>query len=238
MSNLGTLYLIPSPLGNSRAAVLPEYELGIVRQLQGFITERGKTARQFLKQVIPDIAFGNMVFFELNKHTEAQDLAEMLQTLQKGQSLGLISEAGCPGVADPGAQIVALAHQNGIKVVPLIGPSAILMSLMASGMNGQGFSFHGYLPVKPAERAKALRELEQKVQREGHSQLFIETPYRNQAMLETLLSSLQGNTALCVAANITMPDELIYTARVSDWKKRSLPDLQDKPTVFILGQFQ
>lgn len=226
------LFLIPSPLGDERPHILLPDELAIVHQLRVFICEKGKTGRRYLKQWETPIPLQEMEFFELNKRSQATDLPRMLQPALEGKDIGLLSEAGCPGVADPGAELVRLAHDKGIAVRPLIGPSSLLLALMASGMTGQSFAFHGYLPIKAPQRRKALQQLERQGQQQ--TQLFIETPYRNKAMLETALQSLHPDTRLATATDLSLPSEEIYSMRVRDWKKQQLPDLHKRPTVFLL----
>lgn len=226
------LFLIPSPLGDERPQVLLPDELAIVHRLRVFICEKGKTGRRYLKQWETPIPLQEMTFFELNKRSQAADLPQMLQPALAGKDIGLLSEAGCPGVADPGADLIRLAHDKGITVRPLIGPSSLLLALMASGMTGQSFAFHGYLPIQAPQRRKALQQLERQ---RAQTQLFIETPYRNKAMLDTALESLHPDTRLATATDLTLPSEEIHSMRVRDWKKqKQLPDLHKRPTVFLL----
>lgn len=230
----GTLYLIPTTLGESTAAdVLPAMINRTVESLHTFIVENEKTARKFIKEVCPTKSQPSLNLFSLNKHTKPEDLQEMLKPLLLGENVGLMSEAGCPGVADPGAVIVQLAHQNGIKVVPLVGPSSILMAVMASGLNGQNFAFNGYLPIDKNDRKTSIRNLEKLSMERNQSQIFIETPYRNNKMLEDLLLHLNHSTLLTVAADITLPTEFIKTTSVQLWKKEKV-DLQNRPAIFIL----
>ncbi len=231
----GQLYLLPTTLGADNLQTIPPYVIDRIHQLEVFIVERGKTARQFIKQTKTPIPFAEMQFFELNKRTNPADWKSfLLPALNEGKDIGLISEAGCPGVADPGAEIAQLAHQLGIRVNPMVGPSSILLALMASGMNGQQFAFHGYLPIKNPDRKKKLQQLEQESRRNQQTQLFIETPYRNNALLEESLQCLHNNTLFCVAADITLPTEYIYTLPVGEWQKATLPDLHKRPTLFLL----
>ncbi len=231
----GTLYLIPTPLAEGVIAPLPEQTLEIIRRLKVFVVERGKTARQFIKQAEPPIPFSEMTFFELNKRTDSSDLPSFLRpALEDGQDIGILSEAGCPGVADPGADLVALAHQQGLEVVPLTGPSSILLALMASGLNGQQFAFHGYLPIKNPERKKALNDLERQSKKERQTQIFIETPYRNDGLLSDLLSAFNAQTRLCIAADLTAPDAYIKTKTILDWKRQAPPRLHKRPAIFLI----
>ncbi|NMB49754.1 MAG: SAM-dependent methyltransferase [Bacteroidales bacterium] len=228
------LYLIPSTLGDTPVErVLPSYNTEIVSRLRFFIVENVRTARRFLKKCHADIDIDKLTFYELNKHTNRNDIPEFLQPLKEGNSMGIISEAGCPAVADPGAEIVALAHREGYKVVPLVGPSSPLLALMASGFNGQNYAFHGYLPIDSNERAKAIKKLETHAYNENQTQLFIETPYRNQKLAEDILLHCKPQTRLCIAMNITCEDEYIATKTVKEWKNR-LPDMNKKPCVFLL----
>ena len=228
------LYLIPSTLGDTPVErVLPPYNTEIVSRLRFFIVENVRTARRFLKKCHADIDIDKLTFYELNKHTDRNNIPEFLQPLKEGNSMGIISEAGCPAVADPGAEIVALAHREGYKVVPLVGPSSPLLALMASGFNGQNYAFHGYLPIDSNERAKAIKKLETHAYNENQTQLFIETPYRNQKLAEDILLHCKPQTRLCIAMNITCEDEYIATKTVKEWKNR-LPDMNKKPCVFLL----
>jgi len=231
----GKLYLIPTTLGETESfsQVFPEYNLIVIHQLKVFIVEKTRTARRFLKKAKHPVPIEEMQFFELNKHTPEAQIATYLQAAEHGVSIGLISEAGSPAVADPGAAIVHLAHQKNIRVVPLVGPNSILMALMASGFNGQQFAFHGYLPIDPANRLRKIKQLEQDAHRNDVTQIFIETPFRNNKMLESLMNALQKQTLLCVAANISLPDERIETKSVEEWKKEKA-DFNKKPAVFLI----
>lgn len=230
----GILYLIPTPLGNSPLDhVLPEETRRIAAGLSTFIVEQAKTARAFLKQLPTATPIQQLALLELNEHTPANALESLIAPLLSGQDVGLISEAGCPAVADPGANLVRLAHRHGIRVRPLTGPSSILLALMGSGLVGQRFAFHGYLPAKPDERAKALRELEKHSRKDDAAQAFIETPYRNIAMLETLINVCQPDTLLTIASNLTLDSEFLVTRKIADWQA-CLPDIQKRPTVFLL----
>lgn len=230
----GTLYLIPTPLGETALEmVLPEATRQITSQLTHFVVEHAKTARAFLKQVGTATPLQQLTLQELNEHTRANELDSLLAPLLAGQDVGLISEAGCPAVADPGADLVRLAHRHGITVRPLVGPSSILLALMGSGLVGQRFAFHGYLPAKPDERGKALRDLEQRSEKEDAAQVFIETPYRNQAMLEGILAACRSDTWLTLACDLTTASEFVSSRRLGDWKQ-NLPDINRRPCVFLL----
>ena len=212
------LYLLPVTLGDTPVEkVLPSYNKEIILQIRHFIVEDVRSARRFLKKVDRDINIDELTFYPLNKHTSPE----------------AISEAGCPAVADPGADVVAIAQRKNLKVVPLVGPSSIILSVMGSGFNGQSFAFHGYLPIEPGERQKRLKELEQRVYSEHQTQLFIETPYRNNKMLEDILKACRPQTKVCVAANITCEGEYIKTKTVQEWKKQ-LPDLTKIPCIFLI----
>lgn len=243
MKTIGKLYLIPTTLGdtvNSEAAkqsdpmdVLPQTVKRALEFIDDFIVENEKTARKFIKSVHPEKVQASLRLSLLNKHTEVSEHNKMIQPCLEGKNIGLMSEAGCPGVADPGAVIVKLAHEKGIQVIPLVGPSSILLAMMASGMNGQSFAFNGYLPIDKGEKKSALKNFEKLSQDKNQSQLFIETPYRNNKLLEDILQTLQPGTHLCIAADITLPTEYIKTFRVQDWKKTKI-DLHNRPTIFII----
>lgn len=228
------LYLLPVTLGDtSIEKVLPSYNKEIISGIRYFIVEDVRSARRFLKKVDREIDIDALTFYPLNKHTSPNDISGYLQPLVGGASTGVISEAGCPAVADPGADVVAIAQRKKLKVVPLVGPSSIILSVMASGFNGQSFAFHGYLPIEPGERAKKLKALEQRVYAENQTQLFIETPYRNHKMVEDILLNCRPQTKLCIAANITCEGEYIQTRTVKDWKGH-VPDLSKIPCIFLL----
>lgn len=230
----GTLYLIPTTLGESSLSyVIPEQVRHIASSLSVFVAENPKTSRQYLKQLGLAIPLQDAEVFTLDKHTKPEQLDVFLQPALAGRDIGLVSEAGCPAVADPGAQLVRLAHRKGIKVVPLVGPSSILLALMASGMNGQVFSFHGYLPIQKLERCKRIAELENESGARNVTQIFIEAPYRNQSMLEDIVQTCASGTELCIATDITLSGESIETRTVSEWRKK-LPDINKKPTIFLL----
>lgn len=231
---LGKLFLIPTTLGdNEPLEVLPVTVKQIIESINTFIVENDKTARRFIKRIAPEKSQPSLNMFHLNKFTEATDLPNFLEPCLNGIHVGLLSEAGCPGVADPGADVVKLAHQKNIKVVPLVGPSSILMALMSSGMNGQSFAFNGYLPIDKSDKKSALKNFEKLSFDKNQSQIFIETPYRNNKLLEDFLQTLQPNTHLCIAADITLPTEYIKTMKVSEWKKATI-DLHNRPTIFII----
>ena len=229
----GTLFLIPAPLGDESIAWLPEAERAKVLHLTRFVVEAEKTARKHLKALGVSAPIRELLMSTLNEHTPAADVAALLQPLLDGHDLGLISEAGCPAVADPGAQLVALAHERGLRVEPLIGPSSILLALMASGANGQCFAFHGYLPVDAADKAKIVKELELRSRQRNETQVFIETPYRNNALLQQLRDTLSPATRLAVACDLTLPSQTIVSRRVKDWPKDA-PDLHKRPAIFII----
>jgi 16S rRNA (cytidine1402-2'-O)-methyltransferase len=229
----GRIYLIPVTLGGDDfLSVIPEKVVGITRQLRYFVVEDIRSARRFLRLIDRKFPINDSVFYELNEHTPESDIEHYLEPAINGSDIGVLSEAGLPGIADPGAKIIALAHQKGITVTPLSGPSSIIMALISSGLNGQNFTFNGYLPVKPAERSAKLRDLEKKAG-EGFAQIFMETPYRNQTMLESILATCRNDTLLCIAADITLPTESIRTLRISEWKK-SLPLLNDRLVVYVM----
>ena len=231
----GTLYLIPVPLGPTAPKdSLPANVLATVRPLTYFVVEQAKTARAFLKAAGTDTPLQELQLEELNEHTKADALDRLLAPLRSGHDVGLLSEAGCPAVADPGANLVALAQQENIRVVPLIGPSSLLLALMASGLNGQRFAFLGYLPAKEAERTKALRDLESDSRKHKQTQLFIETPYRNKAMFEGILQTCSPTTRLTVATDLTLPSESVVTLTIAQWKKKTPPEIERRPTVFLL----
>jgi 16S rRNA (cytidine1402-2'-O)-methyltransferase len=234
----GTLYLIPNTLGDGDEAALAYVLPAPVRERAGTLAsysgENAKTTRAFLKRVGTTRPIQEIEIHELNVNTPAGEIDKLLKPLLGGIDTGLVSEAGVPAVADPGALLVRRAHERGIKVVPLVGPSSILLALMASGLNGQSFAFHGYLPVDANERIKKLRELEQTSRKAKQTQIFIETPYRNKSMLDTLLSTCAPSTLVCVAADLTLPTETILSRAVSDWKKTPPPDLHKRPAIFLL----
>ena len=233
----GKLYLIPTTLGESDPMdVLPQTVKRAIDFIDHYIVENEKTARRFIKAVNAQKVQAELKISLLNKHTEVSEHNAMIKPCLEGINVGLMSEAGCPGVADPGAVIVKIAHEKGIQVVPLVGPSSILLAMMASGMNGQSFAFNGYLPIDKSDKKSALKNFEKMSSDKNQSQIFIETPYRNNKLLEDILSALQPNTHLCIAADITLPTEYIKTLRVTDWKKTKV-DLHNRPTIFIIHKF-
>lgn len=234
----GVIYMIPCPISDERGVwdVLPQANLDVMNSLDYFIVENTRSARRFLSKAGIERRIEELEFVELNEHTtSASEIEKMLKPVLAGRSAGVISEAGVPGVADPGADIVALAHRKGVRVVPLVGPSSILMSVMASGLNGQSFAFVGYIPVKDGERAKRIKELERRAKEENQAQLFIEAPYRNVKLFESLVKSLAPKLRLTIAADITSPEEYIKTLTVEEWRKQGVPDIAKRPTIFILG---
>lgn len=231
---LGKLYLIPTTMGDCDPMdVLPQTVKRTIDFIDYYIVENEKTARKSIKEVHPEKKQSELILFVLNKRTEVKEHQDFIQPLLEGKNVGLMSEAGCPGVADPGAVIVKLAHEKGIQVVPLVGPSSILLAMMASGMNGQSFTFHGYLPIDKDEKRASFKTLERTSFEKNQSQIFIETPYRNNNLLEDLLQTLHPETHLCVATDITLPTEYIKTKRISAWKKETI-DLHKRPTIFII----
>lgn len=234
----GTIYLIPCPIADATPVwdVLPEANRKVMNALDYFIVENTRSARRFLSKAGVERRIEELEFVELNEHTtDERKVERMLRPVVEGRSAGIISEAGVPGVADPGAAIVALAHRRGVRVVPLVGPSSILMSVMASGLNGQSFAFVGYLPIKEPERSRRLKELERRAVEEHQSQLFIEAPYRNVKLFETLIKSLSLRMRLTVATDITAPDEYIRTRSIEEWRKAGVPQIEKRPTIFLLG---
>ncbi len=233
-NNQRKLYLIPNLIGEiSPDLVMPAVLPQMVGELKHFIVEDIRNARRYLRKLNKDIVIDELNFYELNKHTTDQDIARYLDACKEGFDIGLISEAGLPCVADPGNVIVMMAHEKKIKVVPISGPSSIFMSLMASGLNGQSFAFNGYLPVEQNLRIRKLKELEQKVYKEKQSQIFMDTPYRNNKMLDDILANLNPNSYLCIAVNVTCDDEFIRTMKIHEWVKNR-PDLNKKPCIFII----
>mgnify|MGYP002641071640 CR=1 FL=1 len=231
-----SLYLIPTTLGdlNTSSEVLPDFNHDISHKISIFIVEQIRTARRFLKKINHPVPIDDMVFYELNKHTDLNKVSSYLNAItNNNQSIGLLSEAGTPCVADPGSLIVKLAHEKNIEVVPLVGPNSIILSLMASGFNGQNFSFHGYLPVDKSQRQKKIIELENDAIRKNQTQIFIETPYRNMQVFENLIKHCKKKTLICIACNISLNNQYIKTHTVEQWGKEKV-DLHKKPTVFLL----
>ena len=214
---------------------MPAYNREVILGIRHFIVEEVRSARRFLKRVDRDIDIDSLTFYPMGKHADAALFASYLRPLEAGEAMGVISEAGCPAVADPGADVVAIAQKKGLRVVPLVGPSSMILAVMASGLNGQSFAFHGYLPIDAAERVKRLKQLEVRAQQEHQTQLFIETPYRNAKLFETLCSTLRPQTRICVAAGRTTDEEWIQTKTVAEWRRQRLPDLSKIPAIFLMG---
>ncbi|TGD78330.1 SAM-dependent methyltransferase [Hymenobacter wooponensis] len=232
----GTLYLIPTILADDTAAqVLPPQVGGRVAALSYFLVENARTARRFIKSVAPQHVIEDLRIGVIDKDSTEAQIQAALEPVLNGKDAGVISEAGCPGIADPGAELARRAHQVGIKVVPLVGPSSLLLALMASGMNGQSFAFHGYLPIERAKRVAALKNLEKQALTQHQTQLFIETPYRNMQLLEDLLTTLHPGTRLCIAASLTAENEYVRTDTVAGWKGK-LPEIHKQPAVFLIGK--
>lgn len=230
------LYLIPVTLGETEVSrVLPSYNAEVILQIKHFIVEEVRSARRFLKKVDRNIQIDDLAFYPMGKHASPELFASYLRPLEQGESVGVISEAGCPAVADPGADVVAIAQRKGLRVVPLVGPSSILLAVMASGFNGQSFAFNGYLPIEPGERTKRLKLLEQRVYAERQTQLFIETPYRNAKLFAEILRTCRPQTRLCVAAGLTCAEEFIRTRTIQEWKRHPLPDLSKIPAIWVIG---
>ncbi|HSC79460.1 MAG TPA: SAM-dependent methyltransferase [Chitinolyticbacter sp.] len=231
----GTLYLIPVPMGGDTLAdILPADVIATAQRLTHFVVENAKTARAVLKQFGTPHELRSLWMGELNEHSKEGELADLLAPLLAGHDVGLMSEAGCPGVADPGANLVRRAHRHGIRVAPLVGPSSILLALMAAGANGQKFRFNGYLPAQEPARSEAIRRLEQDSVRQGQAELFIETPYRNDALFTALLAACRPGTQLTIACGLTTADEQIATHAIAAWKNRARPQINKRPTVFVL----
>lgn len=232
---LGTLYMVPVTLGDDNlGCVIPADVIRLVQNLEYFVVENEKSARRFLATIKTIKPVRELNFEILNEHSAVKDLPALIAPLLAGHNVGMLSEAGCPGIADPGAMLAALAHRKGIRVTPLVGPSSILLSLMASGFNGQQFTFLGYLPSDKAARINKLKEIEKNSQRANATQIFIETPYRNQHMLEDILANCSPNTQLCIARNVSLANEFVVSKTIAEWKNTGLPDLHKQPTVFLL----
>ncbi|MBP3350122.1 MAG: SAM-dependent methyltransferase [Bacteroidaceae bacterium] len=228
------LYLIPVTLGDTDIdRVLPNHNRNIIAGISHYVVENIRSARRFLRRSNPDIVIDDLTFYTLDEHTRPEEVASFLAPLREGKPMGVISEAGCPAIADPGADLVAIAQREGLPVVPLVGPSSILMSLMASGFNGQSFAFNGYLPVEPGERTRKIKQLEQRAYSEDQTQIFIETPYRNHKMIEELVRTCRPNTRLCVACDISCEGEEIHTRTIAQWKKAKY-DIQKRPAIFLI----
>ena len=229
------LYLIPVTLGATPFhQVIPAYNLDVIRQIRHFIVEEERTARRFLKMADKSIDIDQLTFYPMGKHADPKQFRDYLRPLCNGEAMGIISEAGCPAIADPGADVVAIAQSLNLRVIPLVGPSSILLGLMASGFNGQSFAFHGYLPINDGQRSAMLKKLEARCSAEDQTQFFIETPFRNQQLFEDLLRICHPQTRLCVAAGITCEEEFIHTHTIQEWKKTTLPDLRKTPTIFLI----
>ncbi|MEP2280872.1 SAM-dependent methyltransferase [Maribacter sp.] len=231
---IGNVYLIPTTLGDMPPLeVLPISIKQTIEKLDYYVVENEKTARRFIKKISPRKSQPSLKLFVLNKFTEAAEIPSFLNPCIEGFDVGILSEAGCPGIADPGAAVVKIAHDKNIQVIPLVGPSSILLALMASGMNGQNFAFNGYLPIDSSDRKKYIKNLERRSKEENQSQVFIETPYRNNKMLEELIKTLAPSTRICVAADITLPTEYIKTKTAINWKRENV-DLHKRPAIFII----
>lgn len=234
----GKLYLLPTLLGEGEPSyVLPISVTNLVARIGHFIVENEKTARRHIKQLVPDKSQADLRLNLLNKHTDPADLPHFLNACHQGEDMGLLSEAGCPGIADPGAEVVSLAHRQGIQVVPMVGPSSILLAMMGSGMNGQSFTFNGYLPIDRSARKNELKNLERLSLEKNQAQIFIETPYRNDKMLETLIQVLHPSTRIAIACDLTLPTEFIQTRTAAEWRKNK-PQLHKRPCIFILQRDQ
>lgn len=235
MPEKGILYLIPTTLGDTAetADVIPIKVNRVINTIDEYIVENEKSARHYLKKTGIQKPLQEIILHPLNQHTASQEILTYLDAISEGKNIGIISEAGCPGIADPGADVVRIAHERNIKVVPLVGPSSIFLALMASGFNGQNFAFNGYLPKERADRVKKIKELEKLVQQKNQTQLFIETPYRNEHVLGDILSSCDGATRLCIACDITLPTEFIQTKTIAAWKKQ-IPDINKRPAIFLI----
>lgn len=235
MPEPGILYLIPCAIGDEAIDhAIPAHNREIVNGVTEFIVENVRTARRFLLKAGLTSPIDQLTFHLLNEHVDERDITSYLDGAVQGKNIGLLSEAGCPGIADPGAAVVRLAHQKHIRVIPLVGPSSIFLALMASGLNGQQFSFHGYLPKQKVERISKLRQLEANSKRDNSTQIFIEAPYRNEPLLKDILETCNPGTLLCIAADISQESESIYTCTVSEWRRRQIK-LNDRPTVFLIG---
>lgn len=234
----GKLILFPVPIGSDNLAMsLPEGNLGLLATCHTFIVEELRTARRFLKKAGYPYSIDDTVFHELNEHTSPEDIGHYLDAIEKGENIGLLSEAGLPCVADPGAMITRIAQRRGIEIIPLVGPSSLMLALMASGFNGQNFAFVGYLPVDKSKRAAAIHHLEERLHREHQTQLFIEAPYRNNQMLETLSTVLQPNTMVCVACDLTLPTQIIRALTARQWQReREKVNIHKRNTVFLIGE--
>lgn len=231
----GTLYLVPNTLGKTpENNAIPDYVLGIIRRLEVLVVENVQTASRYLQWVGDTVPEYEIEFLLLNKKTPIQEVASFLKPLKKGRDAGLLSEAGCPVVADPGSELIKMAHEAGITVTPLVGPSSILLALMGSGFNGQQFSFHGYLPIDKNKRRAAIEKLEGESRSTGGTQIFMEAPHRNDALKKDVIRYCAPQTRFCTATNLTLPDEQIISKRISEWRKESGPSIHKEPTIFLL----
>lgn len=231
---MGILYLIPNTLGQSNIDnVLPSYNISVAKNLRHFIVENVRSARRFLKMLDRDIVIGDLSFYELNRHTPPDRIAELLLPIYEGHSMGIISEAGCPAIADPGADVVAIAQRKNIRVVPLVGASSIILSLMASGFNGQSFAFVGYLPIDKKARLQRLKQLESRASSERQTQIFIETPYRNNQLVQDMVATLKPDTLLCIASELTTDTESVKTLPIAEWAKQQI-DINKRNTIFLI----
>ena len=231
---MGILYLIPNTLGQSNIDnVLPSYNISVAKNLRHFIVENVRSARRFLKMLDRDIVIDDLSFYELNRHTPPDRIAELLLPIYEGHSMGIISEAGCPAIADPGAAVVAIAQRKNIRVVPLVGASSIILSLMASGFNGQSFAFVGYLPIDKKARIQRLKQLESRASSERQTQIFIETPYRNNQLVQDMVATLKPDTLLCIASELTADTESVKTLPIAEWAKKQI-DINKRNTIFLI----
>ena len=231
---MGILYLIPNTLGqNNIDNVLPSYNISVAKNLRHFIVENVRSARRFLKMLDRDIVIDDLSFYELNRHTPPDRIAELLLPIYEGHSMGIISEAGCPAIADPGADVVAIAQRKNIRVVPLVGASSIILSLMASGFNGQSFAFVGYLPIDKKARIQRLKQLESRASSERQTQIFIETPYRNNQLVQDIVATLKPDTLLCIASELTADTESVKTLPIAEWAKQQI-DINKRNTIFLI----
>ena len=231
---MGILYLIPNTLGQSNIDnVLPSYNISVAKNLRHFIVENVRSTRRFLKMLDRDIVIGDLSFYELNRHTPPDRIAELLLPIYEGHSMGIISEAGCPAIADPGADVVAIAQRKNIRVVPLVGASSIILSLMASGFNGQSFAFVGYLPIDKKARIQRLKQLESRASSERQTQIFIETPYRNNQLVQDMVATLKPDTLLCIASELTTDTESVKTLPIAEWAKQQI-DINKRNTIFLI----
>lgn len=236
MTKKGKLYLIPCTIGDADSDLfIPPHNLHLMNTIKYFCVENEKITRRFLKKSIPTLNISELNLFNIGKYSTKEDLSNIIKLINEGKDFGVLSDAGCPGIADPGAEITALAHQNNIQVIPLVGPSSFFMALMASGLNGQHFSFSGYLPKDKSDRTKKLKQMITLIEQQKASQIFMDTPFRNLQVLETILEITPKNIQLCIATNVNSTGEFIQTKSIQEWKKTKTPDIQKKPCVFILG---